>query len=265
LSRDAVDAPTVAPGTAAAGAAPAARWRRRLAWAAVALLGGWALLRFGNDLAIVLESDSASRSVGTPAAGRLEHGKRLPSRGANFRVYSDLGALLGRNSVHDRVRASVVGAYARLAHIRPADRYVYGEAGWPGGGSFRPHRTHQNGLAVDFFVPVLDPAGRPAFFPASPLNRFGYGVEFDAQGRWQGWRIDFDALAAHLQTLAAVAEDEGLRIEVVIFDPTLLQRLQAGRARRGQLHGVRFSRTLPWIRHDEHYHVVFALRREARG
>lgn len=222
------------------------------------LLAGWLLLRFGNDLAIALQSDTASRSIGTPAAGRLEHGKRLPSRGANFRAYSDLGALLGRNAVHDRVLAAVLDAYGELARARPADRYVYGESGWPGGGSFKPHRTHRNGMAVDFFVPVLDAAGRPAFFPASPFNKFGYGVEFDALGRWRGWSIDFDALAAHLAALSDAARAHGLRIEVVVFDPQLLQRLQSAAARRRQLRGVRFSRTRPWVRHDEHYHVLFA-------
>ena len=231
-----------------------------MAWAVLVFTGAWTLLRFGNDLAIALESRSPSLSIGTPAAGRLEHGKRLPSRGSNFRAYSDLGTLLGRNAVHDKVRDSVLAAYAHLARSRPQDRHVYGESGWPGGGPFRPHRTHQNGMAVDFFVPVRDAAGRPAFFPASPFNRFGYGVEFDAAGGWNAWRIDFEALAAHLEALAAASAAHGLRIEVVIFDLPLLQRLQASAARRERLRGVRFSRTRPWVRHDEHYHVVFALR-----
>ena len=115
-------------------------------------------------------------------------------------------------------------------------------------------------MAVDFFVPVRDAADQPAYFPATPFNRFGYGVEFDAQGQWQDWRIDFDALAAHLQALDLATATRGLRIEVVIFDPRLLQILQASATRRDQLRGVRFSRTQPWVRHDEHYHVVFAPR-----
>lgn len=242
------------------GHATSSRWRRRLAWLALLLLAGWLLLRFGNGLAIALQSDAPSRSIGTPASGRLEQGKRLPSRGANFRAYSDVGALLGRNAVHDKVRDTVLDAYARLARSRPADRHVYGESGWPGGGSFRPHRTHQNGMAVDFFVPVRDAAGRPAFFPSMPFNTFGYGVEFDAVGRWHDWRIDFDALAAHLEALSATAAAHGLRVEVVIFDPPLLQHLQASAARRKQLRHVRFSRARPWVRHDEHYHVVFTQR-----
>lgn len=260
MSHDASDAAKTASGFGPSHAARASRWRWRLAGTSLLLVAGWTVLRFGNDLAILLESDAVSRSIGSPAAGRLEHGKRLPSRGDNFRVYSDLGALLGRNAVHGRVRDSVLQAYAQIARVRPADRHVYGETGWPGGGPFRPHRTHQNGMAVDFFVPVRDPAGRPAFFPASPFNRFGYGIEFDSQGRWQGWQIDFDALAAHLEALAEAARRAGLRIEVVIFDPALLRRMQSSVPRRDQLHAVRFSQTQPWVRHDEHYHVVFAPR-----
>jgi penicillin-insensitive murein DD-endopeptidase len=242
----------------AAGRARTLRRRRRLAWLGLLSALGWLVVRFGNDTAIALQADAPSRSIGTPAAGRLEHGKRLPSRGANFRAYSDLGALLGRNAVHGKVRDTVLDGYARLALTRPDDRYVYGESGWPDGGPFRPHRTHQNGMAVDFFVPVRDAGGRPAWFPATPFNTFGYAAEFDAQGRWGDWRIDFDALAAHLGALSLAAGSHDLRIEVVIFDPVLLQRLQATAARRALLRPIRFSRQPPWVRHDEHYHVVFA-------
>ena len=236
------------------------RWRR---WLGVGLvLGGLglAILRWGNDVAIAFESSQPSRSIGTPAAGRVEHGKRLPSRGENFRAYSDLGTLLGRNAVHDPVRRAVVDAYARLAELRPDSRFVYGETGWPGGGPLPPHKTHQNGMAVDFFVPVRDADGRADFLPTHPLNKFGYGIEFDGAGRWREWRIDFDALAAHLDLLADTADRHGLRIDTVILDPPLQRKLLA-RASAHPLRGrIRFSRNRPWVRHDEHYHVLFVPR-----
>ncbi len=69
--------------------------RRRRRWkfgllTVLALLVG--LIYFANDLALALESSTGSRSVGTPRKGSLKHGKRLPSTGPNFRVYSRLGA-----------------------------------------------------------------------------------------------------------------------------------------------------------------------------
>lgn len=213
---------------------------------------------FGNDLAIALERDPPSRSIGTPENGRLENGKRLPSRGRNFRVYSDLGALLGRNAVHGAVRLAVIESYAALAKSRPDSRFVYGESGWPGGGPFPPHKTHQNGMAVDFFVPVLDASDRPRFLPASPFNKFGYDIEFDAEGRWGDYRIDFHALADHLIALGAAARANGLRVELVIFENKLRDRLFTTEPGRRLSASMRFSRAKPWVRHDEHYHVVFA-------
>ena len=50
--------------------------------------------------------------------------------------------------------------------------------GWPKGGAFWPHRSHENGLSVDVFVPVRDAAGQAREVPTWPWNRFGYGLDF---------------------------------------------------------------------------------------
>ena len=126
--------------------------------------------------------DSGSVCFVTTAAGRLENGKRLPRSGANFRAYSDLGVLLGRTFVHDRVHRVVVAAYAALAESMPDVTYVYGESGFREGGPFEPHKTHQNGLSIDHMVPVLDSRGRSVAFPAGAFNKLGYAVEFDDRG-----------------------------------------------------------------------------------
>lgn len=210
----------------------------------------------GNDLFRLLESDEPSRSIGVPAAGRLEHGKRLPSRGPGFRTYSRLGSLLGRTSVHSAVRATVLDAYADVHETRPDLRLVYGETGWPHGGRIRPHRTHQNGMSVDFLVPVRR-AGAVAELPTRPWQKFGYGIEFDESGRAGELRIDFEAMALHLERLQAAGVAHGLGIERVIFAPELQPELFATRAGRRLRNMVPFSPRPAWIRHDEHYHVDF--------
>jgi penicillin-insensitive murein endopeptidase len=234
------------------------RARKRLLLFGGLLLAWLAVLRWGNDFAIVLEDDAPSRSHGTPANGRLENGKRLPSRGDNFRAYSSLGTLVGRNAVHHAVRDAVIDAYAALASSRPDTRYVYAETGWPSGGRLRPHRTHRNGMAVDFHVPVVGADGRSRWLPSHPGNQWGYGLEFDADGRLDGLRIDFDAMVAHLLALEEAARGHGLRIEVVIFDPPLHASLFAAEGGARLRQRVRFSPRAAWVRHDEHYHVVFA-------
>ncbi|GGA78205.1 hypothetical protein GCM10011521_15700 [Arenimonas soli] len=237
------------------------RGRKRLLLAAAVLLAWLAALRWGNEIAIALESDAASISHGTPANGWLEHGKRLPARGENFRAYSALGTLLGRNSVHGDVRAAVLDAYAALADSRPVTRYVYAETGWPSGGRFRPHRTHRNGMAVDFHVPVVDADGNSRWLPSHVLNKWGYGLEFDTEGRLDELLIDFEAIADHLLALEAAARRHDLRIESVIFDPPLHAKLFGTRNGQRLRDRVRFSQRSAWVRHDEHYHVVFATAR----
>lgn len=211
-------------------------------------------------LLLLATEDSRAHSTcyGSVSNGHLQGGVPLPLTGANFAAYSPLGALLGRTYVHATVARIVEQAYAALADSDPQLRFVYGETGWPLGGRFAPHRTHQNGLSVDFFVPVRDAAGNSVTLPGSHRNRYGYDLEFDAQGRWNELSIDFPALAAHLYQLDLAARRNEVSISRVIFDTAYLDRLLA------TPHGARirqlpFMRSTPWVRHDEHVHVDFHL------
>jgi penicillin-insensitive murein DD-endopeptidase len=213
----------------------------------------------GNDIARAFESRSPSESIGRAGAGGLRHGKRLPTAGPSFRAYSRLGAALGRTAIHDRVRDAVLEAYAGLTRTAPELRFIYGETGWPSGGPFHPHRSHQNGMSVDFMVPVRRVTnGRVVELPTAPWNKFGYGIEFDSTGRWGELVIDFPAVAAHLEALAGAASRHGLRIERVIFAPEFETRLRALPTTPAVVRRLPFLRGPVWIRHDEHYHVDFA-------
>lgn len=209
--------------------------------------------------ALPLCAAAQSTCHGTPANGRLESGVRLPATGDNFAPYSELGVRLGRTYVHDKVARAVTAAYAELAASRPDTVYVYGETGFAQGGRFEPHRTHRNGLSVDFMVPVVDARGRSVPLPANAANRFGYDVEFDDEARAGGLRIDFDAVAAHLLALHAAAEEEGIRIGRVIFEPAYLPRLFAAARGDAVRRRIAFMQHPAWVRHDEHYHVDFEL------
>jgi penicillin-insensitive murein endopeptidase len=236
------------------------RWRRRIAWGLVWLVAIAALwIGFGNALARLVEGDAPSRSIGTPADGRLENGKRLPDAGANFAAYSHVGTALGRNTVHGQVRSAVLDAYAALARSHPELRFVYGETGLPDGGPMPPHRTHQNGLSVDFMVPVRNGVGAVVVLPTAHTDKFGYAHEFDAHGRAGELAIDNAAIAAHLLALDAAARAHGLRIARVIYDPPLQRALFAAPGGAGLRKSVPVSRSASWIRHDEHYHVDFIL------
>lgn len=204
-------------------------------------------------------SAAKSQCFGTVGNGRIEGSVKLPISGPNFSAYSSAGAAAGRTHVHSKVAQIVTAAYASLAAASPEVAYVYGETGWPAGGRIRPHRTHQNGLSVDFFVPVRDRSGRSVPLPTNLANRFGYDIEFDSAARYAGYIIDFSAMAEHLYQLHLAAKTHNADIALVIFDPPFLSRLLA--APRGpylQQH-LTFMKQPAWVRHDEHYHVDFAV------
>ncbi|MTW09543.1 replication initiation protein [Pseudoduganella eburnea] len=201
---------------------------------------------------------AASTCHGTVNKGSIEDSVQLPSEGSNFSAYSALGAAMGRNYVHSEVSAIMLDAYAKLERAAPGALYVYGETGFAHGGRIRPHRTHNNGLSVDFFVPVRDKAGQPARLPTPPTQRFGYGIEFDKNARYGDYSIDFAAMAEHLYQLDQAARARGHGIALVIFDTAYLPRL-FDTPRGAALKQLNFMKGKPWVRHDEHYHVDFAI------
>ncbi|MEO7012913.1 MAG: penicillin-insensitive murein endopeptidase, partial [Dokdonella sp.] len=118
-----------------------------------------------------------STCFGTSSHGRLEGGIALPKSGLNFSPYSSLGVTLGRTYVHSRVATTISAAYQILESRSPEKIFVYGESGSSAGGTIKPHRTHQNGLAVDFMVPVVDSHGKSVPLPTGLNNEFGYSIE----------------------------------------------------------------------------------------
>jgi penicillin-insensitive murein endopeptidase len=176
-------------------------------------------------LACAAAAGAESTCFGTISNGRLENGVALPASGPNFAAYSTAARLVGRTYVHSRVADTTLAAYRALESAAPGKVFVFGETGWKSGGRIRPHRTHQNGLSVDFMVPVVDEAGRSVPLPAHALNKYGYDIEFDAAGRNDGLAIDFEAVAEHLYQLDAAARARGIGIARVIFDTGYLDRL----------------------------------------
>ncbi|WP_426101124.1 penicillin-insensitive murein endopeptidase [Massilia sp. TSP1-1-2] len=218
-------------------------------------------LRLALAIAVVapLPPAAASQCYGRPGKGRLEGGVQLPLEGDNFSAYSTVAAGAGRTYLHATSAAIVVDAYARLNAGSPANRYVYGETGLASGGLFKPHRTHQNGLSIDFFVPVRDARDVSVALPTQGKARFGYDIEFDRNARYQQLRIDFPALAEHLYQLDAAARAHGARIANVILAREFLAMLWASPRGPWVKKNIPFMVAKPWVRHDEHYHVDFSL------
>jgi penicillin-insensitive murein DD-endopeptidase len=208
---------------------------------------------------LVTDDGKASVCYGSISRGRLENAKRLLYSGPNYRAYHIAGFLSGRTYVHSSVRDAMRDAYAALEKSDPELRFVYAETGWRRGGRFWPHRTHANGTSVDFMVPLRSENGEVTQVWSSVINKLGYNVTFDNEGRRAGARIDFEAIAKHLLALDIAARANGIRIARVIFEPPLHRHLFASEAGK-QLPGkMSFMQKRAWVRHDQHYHVDFAV------
>jgi penicillin-insensitive murein endopeptidase len=153
-------------------------------------------------------------------------------------------------------------AYTQLAIDMPDGVFLYGETGWKEGGQFKPHKTHRNGLSVDFMVPVLDEKGQSVELPSSILNKWGYDLEFDSEGRLEDLKIDFNAIAEHIYQLDLLSKKQGIAIWRVIFDPELQPFLHDSPRWPYLRDSVQFSTKRSWARHDEHYHIDFDVRCE---
>lgn len=196
---------------------------------------------------------------GTTSNGRLANGVQLPSSGPNFISYGSLPELTGRTYVHSSVRDVIVDAYRILEAEQPEKVFKYAETGVQQGGEFPPHKTHQNGLSVDFIVPVLDARGKSVHLPTHALNRYGYDLDFDERGRYAEYRIDFEALAAHIVALHKATRSHGIGIWRVLFDPRLQPYLYETRYGDYIRDNVEIPAKRSWVRHDEHIHVDFVV------
>jgi len=215
------------------------------------------LVSFASGSAYAVAAES--QCYGTVNSGSIENSVKLPNSGPNFMAYSTLAASTGRTYVHSKVAEIIVSAYASLAAERPATAYVYGETGLASGGRFRPHRSHQNGTSVDFFVPVKNIEGTSVPLPTGIMTRFGYDIEFDANAKYKEYSVDFEAMAEHLYQLHQAAKAQGSGFSLVIFDTQYLPKLFATRRGPYLQQTLPFMKGKPWVRHDEHYHVDFAV------
>ncbi len=200
-----------------------------------------------------------STCYGTTSEGRLENGQQLPASGTNFEGYSTIARIAGRTYVHSTVKSIIVNSYKTLEAEQPKKVFKYAETGFKDGGKFSPHKTHKNGLSVDFMTPVKNANGTSTHLSTTPFNRFGYDIEFDEYGKYNDLTIDYEALAAHIVALHREAISQGHNLWRVIFDPKLQPELYKTKYADYLKKNITFSKKRSWVRHDEHYHVDFSV------
>jgi len=201
-----------------------------------------------------------STCYGTTKKGRLENAVKLPGSGNNFTSYGNIPVLIGRTYVHSKVKKVVVESYNDLAQQMPNIIFKYAETGLEQGGRFTPHKTHQNGLSIDFMVPVTDKNNKSVYFSTNALNKYGYNIDFNTKGENEKYLIDFDSLAAHIVALNKAAINNNISIWRVIFAPDLQDKLYATKYGAYLKKNIKIPTKKSWVRHDEHFHVDFNVK-----
>ena len=108
-------------------------------------------------------------------------------------------------------------------------------------------------------VPVRDGTGKSVPLPSGVSNKFGYNIEFDNSGRYEDLTIDFEAIAAHLRALHSAAKKNGVVLARVILEPKFIPKLHNTKDGEFIKRNITFMSGQAWIRHDEHYHIDFAV------
>lgn len=210
------------------------------------------------------QKTGTSVSSGTVSNGSLKNGRLFPFKGPNF-IYFDSTSYLEKHAfVNEKVYRTVLNTYQTFEQLLPSFEFGLMECSNEHGGKIWPHRTHQNGLSVDFMSPLLKNG-----ISTTDFNTFGlphYLMDFDENGIYtedQNYRIDFNLIAQHLLELNEQAHKNGLKIEKVILKIALKDELFASEyGQKLKNSGIYFATKLsPLIDslHDDHYHVDFGL------
>lgn len=205
-----------------------------------------------------------STSIGKVSSGQLKNGCKLPYLKSNYRYFSPLSYLvLNRKYVHNDVAKTLIATYKALEQEYPKYVWRYMECTKKKGGKLKGHRTHQNGLSVDFMSPMLTKKGNKTFL----LNKMGlwhYLLKFNEKGDWsfnKNISIDFNMMANHIIHLQRNALKNKLRIKKVILKINLKDDLFAtSYGKELKRLPIYFVQKLSYKineQHDDHYHIDF--------
>lgn len=204
----------------------------------------------------------ASKSIGSVSNGSLEHGKLMPPGGKNFEYFSAESYLAGRAYTNSKVKKSVLAMYSTLAQKYPNRIFQLMECSHEKGGKIWPHHTHQNGLSVDFMMPLTKDS--TPYYKLDNLGKEHYLLTFDNKGRYakdSSVQIDFDLVAKQILVLDEQARKNGLKVSKVIIKIELKDELYATpNGKKLKAKGIYVVKALtPLINslHDDHFHIDF--------
>ncbi|HCS19547.1 MAG TPA: replication initiation protein [Bacteroidetes bacterium] len=207
-------------------------------------------------------NDQPSVISGSVDKGKLENAKLLPFSGTNFHYFDTASYLAGRAFTSDKVLNAMLATYKILETEVPGRAFCVMECSNEHGGKIYPHRTHQNGLSVDFMMPLVK-KGMP-YYELDSIGQTHYFLDFNNQGQYKAdtsISIDFELAARHILLLHEQAKKQGLKVSKVIIKIELKDELFAGEyGKKLKASGIYIVQNLtPLINsvHDDHYHIDF--------
>lgn len=207
----------------------------------------------GNDL--------ESKSIGSVSNGSLQNGKMMPFHGKNFTYFDTLSYFENRAFTNGSVKQIIMDTYDSLSKI--TDRH-FGlmELSNKDGGKMFPHQTHQNGMSVDFMMPLLKD-GVP-YYGIDSLGADHYWLSFNDRGQYSkdpSIEIDFDLIARHILILNGLAKQFQMKVSKVIikveYKPLLFAGAYGALLKSTGIYVVKELSKIVNDIHDEHYHIDF--------
>lgn len=203
-----------------------------------------------------------SKSIGTVSNGKLENGKIMPFYGPNFTYFDNDSYLGARAFTSDKVKTIVLNTYNSLNRLYPERKFYLMELSNQHGGKMYPHRTHQNGLSVDFMMPKLK-NGKPNY-ELDSLGKNHYFLKFNDKGEYlenTSIKVDFDLIAHHILLLEEEAKKIGYCIEKLIikieYKDYLFDTPNGKRLKESGIYIVNNLTPLINAIHDDHFHIDF--------
>jgi penicillin-insensitive murein endopeptidase len=207
-------------------------------------------------------NDQPSKSIGTVSSGSLVNAKLIPFKGSNFNYFDSSSYLNGRAYLNEKTLKTLIGAFAKLKDEVPNRNFCVMECSNKNGGKLFPHRTHQNGLSVDFMMPLIK--DHKAYYKLDSMGGNHYWLTFDSQGKYsedKSISIDFDLVAHHILLLDDEARKNGLKISKVIINTEMKDELYATdygkKIKAKNIYVVQSLTPLINSLHDDHYHIDF--------
>ncbi len=207
-------------------------------------------------------NDQPSIISGSVDNGYLQNAKLLPFSDTNFHYFDTASYLNGRAFTSDKVLNTMLNTYKIFETQVPGRSFCVMECSHQHGGKLPPHRTHQNGLSVDFMMPLVQ--NNMPYYGLDSTGQMHYFLNFDDQGKYTvdtSISIDFELVARHILLLNEEARKQGLKVSKVIIKIELKEELFEGEyGKKLKASGIYIVQKLtPLINsvHDDHYHIDF--------